>query len=87
MAHHASAKKRIRTNARRRKINRSRMSRIRTLVRAVERAVEDGSYETASQALRAAEGELRRGVNKGVMRLRTVSRRVSSLNARVRALA
>ncbi len=87
MAHHASAKKRIRTNARRRKINRSRVSRIRTLVRRAEEALAGGSHPDASSALRVAEGELRRGVNKGVLRLRTVSRKISRMNARVRALA
>ena len=87
MAHHASAKKRIRTNARRRKINRTRMSRIRTFVRRVEEALAAGHHETAHAALRAAEAELRRGVTKGVLQLGTVSRRVSRLNARVRALA
>ena len=87
MAHHASAKKRIRTNARRRKVNRSRVSRIRTWVRKTEEALAGGSHRDASSALRVAEGELRRGVNKGVLRLRTVSRKVSRLNARVRALA
>ncbi len=87
MAHHASAKKRIRTNARRRKINRSRISRIHTFVRKVEEALATGNHTRAHAALRAAEGELRRGVNKGVVRLGTVSRKVSRLNARVRALA
>ena len=87
MAHHASAKKRIRTNARRRKINRTRMSRVRTFVRRVEEALASGNQETAREALRVAEAELRRGVNKGVLQLGTVSRKVSRLNTRVRALA
>ena len=87
MAHHASAKKRIRTNARRRKINRIRMSRVRTFVRRVEEALASGNHETAREALRVAEAELRRGVNKGVLQLGTVSRKVSRLNTRVRALA
>lgn len=87
MAHHASAKKRIRTNGRRRKINRNRMSRVRTFVRKVEEALEAGNHETAHEALRGAEREMRRGVNKGVLRLGTVSRKVSRLNTRVRALA
>lgn len=86
MAQHASAKKRIRTNACRRKINRNRVSRIRTWVRKAEEALAGGSHQDATSAVRVAEGELRRGVNKGVIRLRTVSRKVSRLNARVRAL-
>ena len=87
MAHHASAKKRIRTNARRRKINRTRMSRVRTFVRRVEEALASGNHENAREALRVAQAELRRGVNKGVLQLGTVSRKVSRLNTRVRALA
>lgn len=87
MAHHASAKKRIRTTARRRAVNRSRLSRVRTMLRKVEEAIASGDHAAAMTAFRAAEGDLVRGGQRGVVPARTVARRLSRLNARVRALA
>lgn len=83
MAHHPSAKKRIRQTVTRTAINRSRLSRIRTLIKRVEQAVASGDPDAALQALRAAEPEIRRGVNKGVLKLNTASRRISRLSKRV----
>jgi small subunit ribosomal protein S20 len=83
MAHHASAKKRIRQTVRRTAINRARLSRIRTFIKRVERAVASGDRDLALEALRAAEPEIRRGVNKGVLKLNTASRRISRLSKKV----
>lgn len=87
MAHHASAKKRIRSTARRRAVNRSRVSRIRTMLRRVEEAVAADDRSEAAAALRAAQTELMRGARRGVIHARTAARRLSRLNARIRALA
>ena len=87
MAHHASAKQRIRRNARRTEINQQRMSRIRTFVKKVEAAIESGNRDDATQALRAAQPELHRGVNKGVLQRNTVNRRLSRLSARIKAMS
>ena len=87
MAHHKSAKKRIRRNDRRAAINRARISRIRTFVKNVELAVASGDKEAARTALRAAQPELHRGVTKGVLHKNTVARKLSRLSARVKALA
>lgn len=86
MAHHRSAKKRIRQTERRTAVNRDRMSRIKTFVRKVEDAVAKGDYEAAQTAFRAAQPEMRRGVTKGVLHINTVSRRLSRLSHRVKAL-
>ena len=51
MAHHPSAKKRIRQTAKRTQINRARTSRIRTFIKKVELAVAHGDREAAQQAL------------------------------------
>ena len=48
MAHHKSAKKRIRHNARRALINRARVSRIRTFVKKTELAISGGDKDAAS---------------------------------------
>lgn len=86
MAHHLSAKKRIRQTERRTEVNRARVSRIRTFVKKVELAIASGKKEEALAALRAAEPELMRGVTKGVLHKNTASRKVSRLSARVKSL-
>ncbi|WP_299400453.1 30S ribosomal protein S20 [Pelagibius sp.] len=86
MAHHKSAKKRIRRNARRTEINRRRVSRIRTHVKAVEAAIASGDKDAAQTALRAAQPEMQRGIRGGVLHKNTVARKLSRLSARVKAI-
>jgi small subunit ribosomal protein S20 len=86
MAHHASAKKRIRRNARRAQINHSRIGRIRTIVKSVEAAIAAGDKSAATDAFKQAVPELMRGRSKGVLHANTVSRKISRLNARIKAL-
>ncbi|MEK9718219.1 MAG: 30S ribosomal protein S20 [Candidatus Puniceispirillum sp.] len=87
MANHKSSKKRIIRNANRAVINGARMSRIRTFVKKVEMAIASGDADAARAALRAAQPEMQRGVTRGVLHKNTVSRKISRLNARVKALA
>ena len=87
MANHASAKKRIRTNARRNEINTSRTSRIRTFLKKVEVAIASGDAKAAADAYKTAQPELMRGVSKGIMPKNTVSRKMSRLCARIKALS
>ena len=87
MATHKSAKKRIIRNENRSRINSARVSRIRTFVKKVEAAIASGNSDTAREALRAAQPELQRGVSRGVLHKNTVSRKISRLAARVKALA
>ncbi|MEE8227523.1 MAG: 30S ribosomal protein S20 [Kiloniellales bacterium] len=86
MAHHKSAKKRIRRNARSAERNHSRISRVRTFVKKVEAAIAGGDKPTAEAAFRAAQPELHRGVSKGVLHRNTAARKISRLSARVKAL-
>lgn len=86
MAHHRSAKKRIRQTAKRTEINRARLNRVRTFIKKVEQATAAGDAEAAQVALRAAEPEIRRGVAKGVLKLNTASRRISRLARKVNQL-
>ncbi len=86
MAHHQSAKKRIRRNAKRAEINRTRVSRVRTFVKKVEQAISAGDKNAAQTALKSAEPELRRGAAKGILHRNTAARKVSRLSARVKAL-
>ena len=86
MAHHKSAKKRIRRNARSAVCNRARVSRIRTFVKKVELAIASGDKAAAASALKAAQPELHRGVGSGILHRNTAARKISRLNARVKAL-
>lgn len=86
MAHHKSAKKRIRQTVKRTAINRARTSRIRTFVKKVELALAAGDQDAAKAALQAAEPELMKGVHAGVLHKNTASRKVSRLAARLKSL-
>jgi small subunit ribosomal protein S20 len=79
----ASAKKRVRTTAKRTAINQARKSRIRGFMRKVEEAITSGDKKAATTALKAAEPEIMRGVSKGVTHKNTASRKVSRLTKRV----
>jgi small subunit ribosomal protein S20 len=87
MANTPQAKKRIRRNARRELINHSRISRIRTFIKAVESAVAAGQKDEAAEALRKAQPEMARGVARGVLHKNTASRKFSRLAKRVAALS
>jgi small subunit ribosomal protein S20 len=79
----ASAKKRVRTTAKRTAINHARKTRIRSITRKVEEAIASGDKKAAAAALRAAEPEIMRGVSKGVTHKNTASRKVSRLSKRI----
>jgi len=87
MANTPQAKKRIRRNARREVINHSRVSRIRTFIKAVELALTAGDKGAASAALQAAQPEIARGVARGVIHRNTAARKFSRLTKRVSALS
>jgi small subunit ribosomal protein S20 len=86
MAHHESAKKRIRTNARRAEINHSRISRIRTFLKRVETAIEAGDKSVAQAEFKLAQPELQRGATRGVLHKNTVARKLSRLSTRIKAM-
>ncbi len=86
MADHASAKKRIRRNARRAVINGARRSRMRTFIKKVELAITAGDAQQAGDALRAAQPEIHRSVAKGILHKNTAARKISRLTARIKAI-
>lgn len=87
MAHHKSAQKRIRRNARRFAINHARKSRVRTFIKKVELAVAGGDKAAADAAFKVAQPEMMRGAQKGVFHKNTMSRKVSRLSAQIKALS
>jgi small subunit ribosomal protein S20 len=86
MANTTSAQKMVRKIARRTEVNRARRSRMRSFVKAVEVAIAAGDRTAAEAALRAAEPELMRAAQKGVVHKNTASRKVSRLSHRIAAL-
>lgn len=86
MAYHKSAKKRIRQTIRRTEVNGARVSRIRTFVRKVEKALAAGDKSQAEAAFKEAQPELMRGASKGVVHRNTVARKLSRLSSRIKAL-
>lgn len=86
MANTPQSQKRARQTERRTAVNKARRSRIRTFLRKVEEAIAGGDAQVATEALRAAQPELMRGVTKGVVHKNTAARKMSRLSARVKAM-
>ena len=86
MANTTSAKKATRKIAARTEVNKSRRSRMRTFIRKVEEAIVAGDLKIAIDALKAAEPEIARAAQKGIVHANVASRKVSRLNNRVKAL-
>ncbi|WP_342640739.1 30S ribosomal protein S20 [Rhodoligotrophos ferricapiens] len=87
MANTRSAKKAIRQAQRRTEINGARRSRVRTFVRKVEEAIASGDQKAAEQALRAAQPEIVRGANRGILHRNTASRKISRLAHRIKTMS
>lgn len=87
MANTSSAKKMVRKIETRTAVNTARRSRMRTFVRKVEEAIASGDKSAAAEALKAAQPEIMRASQKGVLHKNTSSRKVSRLSARIKAMA
>lgn len=83
MASHKSAKKRIRTSARRRKINQIAESKAKTIVK---KALSSGDKEEAEKLYKEAVAILDRSATKGLMHSNTASRKKSALTKHVNSL-
>ena len=86
MANTRSAKKMVRKIARRTAINKARRSRMRTFIRKVEEAISAGDPQQAASAFQAAQKEIMRAAQRGVVHKRAASRKVSRLARRVNAI-
>jgi len=87
MAHHKSAKKRIRRDVRHSAVNGARVGRIRSFVKKVELAIAGGDKQAAADALRSAQPQMHSGVSHGLLHRNTVARKLSRLSARIKAMA
>lgn len=86
MANTPSAKKATRKIARRTEVNKSRRTRVRSYLRRVEEAIAGGDQTAAADALKAAQPELMRAAQKGILHKNTASRKISRLAKRVKAI-
>ena len=83
MANHKSALKRNRQSLVRRARNRANKSKVKTAVRAVDEAIEQGAVEAAQAALIVAIPVIQKAASKGTLHRKTASRKVSRLTKRV----
>jgi small subunit ribosomal protein S20 len=86
MANTKSAKKAARKITRRTEINKARRSRMRNFLRGVEDAIGTGDQAAARASLKAAEPEIMRAAQKGIVHRRTASRKVSRLTKQIAKL-
>ena len=86
MANTTSAKKMARKIVKRTEVNKARRSRMRTFVRKVEEAIAGGDRGSATLALQAAEPEMMRSAQRGIVHKNNASRKISRLAARIGAL-
>ncbi len=86
MAYHKSAKTRIRRNARRAEINRSRRTRLRGALRQVDEAIASGDKAAAQKALQAAQPEVARGAGQKLLHRNTASRKISRLASAIKGM-
>ncbi len=85
MATHKSAEKANRQSAKRTAKNTNRRSRVRSYVKKVELAIASGDKKAAPTALREAQKELSRATGKKLIKPNAAARKLSRLNARVKA--
>ncbi len=83
MAQHKSAKKRIRTNERKREVNKMYSSRIKT---SVKKVLETTGKENAEKLYKEAVSILDRAVDKGKIKKNTASRKKSRLTKHLNKL-
>lgn len=87
MANTKQSAKRARQAEVRRRHNVDLRSRMRTSIKAVLKAIQDGNADAASEAYKAAVPQIDTMVNKGLVHKNKAARTKSRLNTQVRSLA
>jgi len=77
----------VRKIERRTAVNKARRSRVRTFMRKLDEAIASGDKAAADAAFKAVMPEMQRAVSNGVFHKSTVSRKLSRLSSRVKALS
>jgi small subunit ribosomal protein S20 len=86
LAHHASAQKRMRQGEKRRARNRKNVSQLKTQVKKLRAAIDEGDAEAARKLLPATVGEIDKAAKKGVVHDNAAARYKSRLARKVSAL-
>jgi small subunit ribosomal protein S20 len=86
VAHSLSAKKRVRQNAKRRLINRTCKSQIRTQIKRFEAALAGGDFEAAKEQYRLVVKKLDKTAATSTMHKKTAARKKSRLAKKLNAL-
>ena len=86
MPNHKSAKKRVRQNEKRRVINRSNRSALRTQIKKLRSALSGGDQNQTQELLNPTVSAIDKAVNKGLLHKNTAARYKSRLTWHVKAL-
>ena len=86
MAHSLSAKKRVRQNAKRRRINRARKSQVKTQIKRFQAALVSGDIEAATEQFRLVVKKLDKVAATSTMHKNTAARKKSRLAKQLNAL-
>ena len=86
MANHKSAKKRILRNESKSKINSSRISRVRTFIKKIEKEIDNKDIDKANLLFKETMPEIHRSVSKGLIHKKTAARKLSRLSKKIKTL-
>lgn len=86
MAHSLSAKKRVRQNEKRKKINRARKSQVKTQIKHFETALQNGDADAASKQYKLAAQKLDKVASTSTIHKKAAARKKSRLAKRLNAL-
>lgn len=86
MVHSLSAKKRVRQNAARKKINRARRSQIKTQIKRFEQSLSGGDVQAATEQYQLIARRLDKTAAKSTIHKKTAARRKSRLAKRLNSL-
>jgi small subunit ribosomal protein S20 len=87
MPNHKSAEKRVRQNEKRRNINRSNRSRVRTQIKKLRAALSAKDKNLSQELINPTISVIDKAVNKGILHKNTAARYKSRLTAHVHELA
>jgi len=87
MPNHKSAEKRVRQNEKRRDINRSNRSKLRTAVKKLRATIAGGNNKDSQDLLNPTIALIDKAVNKGVLHKNAAARHKSRLTKKVNAAA
>lgn len=87
MPNHKSAEKRDRQNVKRREVNKSNRSKLRTQIKKLRAALTGNDKKQSQELLQPTISLIDKAVNKGVLHKNTAARHKSRLTSRVDALA